>query len=188
MARLNGDGLTVEAAVKDYFFDRAKVRAMANKIAYRALYQAGSHTRQTARRDVLRRRKAVSQAGSPPSVHSRDQFANLRNILYAFSPQKDSVIVGPRRLNQVNQDAKTGGSMSVPAIHEFGGTIRIREVSFDKGKTWFRHDRRFSPRPWHLYRDRLARYPRRPFMGPAFRLVAPKFPQFFGRQGGSSAA
>lgn len=170
---------TVHLSIKDYFFDRLKVMNRLETAKRKMLSQAGAFVRRNAMRDQLRRRKRISAAGSPPSVHSRDQHANLRWILFGFDGV-DSVIVGPVGLN--------GARGAVPGLHEHGGTKRIREVLV--GKQWEPEGKLVTlrgNRKWFVWavpgrpmRWRMARYPARPFMLPALKAVAPKFPKLFG--------
>lgn len=152
--------------MKHFFFDRQTVIDRMGRASRKALSKAGAFIR-TRARSSLRRRKKPSPPGSPPSVHSRDSVATLKNILFAFGPHEQSLIVGPVKLNQREQDWITMGATTVPQIHEFGAVVNIHEMSRNKGKTWWRRDKRRNPRPWEIYRVRKAVYRPRPFMGPA---------------------
>jgi hypothetical protein len=109
----------------------------------------------------MRRRKATSPAGSPPSAHSKDSVATLKNILFAYEPQNMGVVIGPVLLN--------GSQGSVPALHEFGGSRAIRVTRRQRGQ--------------RVAVVRQARYPARPFMGPALAAEAPKFPSLWASSG-----
>lgn len=191
---------------KRFFFDRKAVADIVGKQAAKALGRAGSFVQRRAR-SSLRRRKKISSPGSPPSVHSKDATATLKNIQFQFSPATMSVLVGPMKLN-------LGGSsnwLPVPGLHEHGGTQRIQEWRFNEvelaqhwpgwakmkstGKfsnEWRRRDLRWKEssrkRRRHKLSDigvetrvRSASYPARPFMGPALAKESPKFPSLFGR-------
>lgn len=147
---------------KAMFFDRKAVENLVGKATAQALSKAGAHLRRRARTS-LRRRKRTSAAGSPPSVHSQDAVATLKNILFALEPRNLSVIVGPVALN------KLIGGKTVPSIHEFGATVPIR--SRRKGRQVVR----------------AATYPPRPFMAPALAAEAPKFPALWGGAVGGKA-
>ena len=157
----------------DYFFDRQTVIERMSKANLKALSRAGAFIRQRARTS-LRRRKSTSAPGSPPSVHSADRIATLKNILFALDRQQNSLVVGPVLLNQVEDSWIDLGRTTVPQLHEFGDIVRILEWSWDGGRTWSRRDRRFrhtSRKRKEVYhfieRRRRARYQARPFMGPA---------------------
>ncbi len=128
----------------------------------------GAYIRNSARQSI-RRRKSVSQPGSTPSAHSSDKIASLKNILFAFEPSNHVVVVGPAKLNQVNLMAGRR-NVTVPSLHEFGGTVYIQEErwkSKDGNTKWWRRDLRRSASENKEYRSREARYPARPFMAPA---------------------
>lgn len=154
---------------KRFFFDRKAVEDIVGKQAAKALGRAGAFVQRRAR-SSLRRRRKVSSPGQPPSVHSKDKVATLKNIQFQFSPKTMSVLVGPLLLN--------GSREAVPGIHERGGSRRVREVLV--GKQWREVGRR-HPKPKQPVRIRTAQYPERPFMGPALAKEAPKFPTLFGR-------
>lgn len=162
--------ITLSLNVRRMFFDRPEVQRQLGRRILRFLSLAGRDVRQQARKLLgPPSRRPPRPPGNPPRTRTSDERATLRNILYAMSGSRSapSVIVGPVRLNQVNLSAINPGSIPVPQLHEFGGTVDIREESLDGGKTWWRRDMRFRPRSWKQYRTRRARYPARPFMRPA---------------------
>lgn len=144
--------------VKNLFFDRALVRREVGKLNAAALSKIGSFVR-TRARTSMRRRKSASAIGSPPSVHSRDKVATLRNILFAYDRANMSVVIGPVRLN--------GSQGTVPALHEFGGRGLGRKLIRRQGKREIR-----GPLE-------QVQFPPRPFMGPALTAEAPKFPSLW---------
>jgi len=152
--------------MKDFFFDRQAVIERMSRANHKALVTAGAFIRRRAR-SSLRRRKRISSPGNPPSIHSQDPIATLKNILFAYDPQQESLVIGPVGLNQRNFIGPQQTSAPVPQILEFGANVAIREWSFDKGKTWRRRELRFNPRERLRYRTRKAKYAPRPFMGPA---------------------
>lgn len=191
---------------KRFYFDRKAVSDIVGKEAAKALGRAGAFVQRRAR-SSLRRRKKISNPGNPPSVHSQDKYATLKNIQFQFVPKTMSVFVGPVKLNM-------GGSSSwlpVPGLHEHGGTQRVLEWRFNalelakkwpgwaKRKStakfsneWRRRDLRWRDasrkRRKHKLSDigvetriRSATYAPRPFMGPALVKEAPKFPSLFAR-------
>lgn len=139
--------------MKRFFFDRQAVSKAIGKNRARVLGRMGAFVQRRAR-SSLRRRKRTSSPGQTPSVHSSDSVTTLKNILFAYNPANESVIVGPAKLNG-------SGSIigaTVPALHEFGGTVGLRQ-------------RRRRGRPPRI---KQATYPPRPFMGPALKAEAPK--------------
>ena len=152
-----------------FFLDRAEVQRRLGVARVRALSRQGSFLRRRARTDVLRRRKNVSRPGSAPAVHSRSQVATLKNILFFYDQRSGTVVVGPVKLNQVNRSARSGSSISVPSLLEFGGTVTIdEERRIGSRGEWFRRDLRSQrKRSKREYRTRRANYRPRPFMSTA---------------------
>ena len=148
--------------MKDFFFDRQAVIERMSRANHRALVKAGAFIRRRAR-SSLRRRRRVSPAGSPPSVHSQDPIATLKNILFAYEPHSQSLIVGPVKLNQRAVLGPELTDATVPQIHEFGANVKVREVQ--RGSKWLSGVRHV--RPGEAVRVRTAKYAPRPFMGPA---------------------
>ena len=148
--------------MKDYFFDKQLVKNRMSKANRKALSKAGAFIRRRAR-SSLRRRKKSSPPGQPPSVHTNDRVATLKNILFAYEPNSETLVVGPVKLNQKTLLGPQLGNATVPQVHEFGATVKIREVKVGKG--WRSGVRRV--RPGQPVRVRAAIYAQRPFMGPA---------------------
>lgn len=191
---------------KRLFFDRKAVADIVGKDAAKSLGRAGAFVQRRAR-SSLRRRRKTSNAGQPPSVHSQDSYATLKNIQFQFVPQTMSVFVGPVKLNLGGSSAWT----PVPGLHEHGGAQRIQEWRFneaDLAKKWkgwakykstakFSNEWRRRDLRWREAsrkrrkntlsdlgvetRVRTANYPARPFMGPALEKELPKLPSLFGR-------
>lgn len=163
--------------VKNAFFDRKAVAAEIGAKSAKALSKFGGYVRKTAQRS-MRRRKKPSEPGQPPSTHSRDAVASLRNILYALDRNSPlgRVVVGPVLLNQKQYIGGVLTSGTVPQLHEFGGRAGIREKLV--GREW-RPRGKFKPRPGQPQRVRQATFPARPFMFPALEAVSPKFPELF---------
>lgn len=191
MAADIGFGLKFDA--KDSFFDWAALQKMADTNNKKGLSRAGAFIRRRAM-SLLRRRKGPSTAPAPPSVHSRDKVANLRNILFAYVPGgHGSVVVGPVKLNQKNDATLNGhsgfdlGNVTVPQLHEFGGVLRITEWRFANSEHWNRG--RKAPRGAKvIWRVRRATYPKRPTMAEALRLEKDNIPQGFAGETTSAAA
>jgi len=169
--------------LKESFFDRPKVVAALGRARTKALSRAGAFVRRRAR-SSMRRRKKSSAPGQPPSAHATEGHS-LKTILFAFD-RSQSVIVGPVQMNQVTDTimART----TVPALHEFGETALILEKRWvptvGQPSRWRRMDRRRSVRLYDNGREetrrRAAQYAKRPFMAPALKAEAPKFPDLFG--------
>lgn len=95
--------------LKAGFFDTEAVRRQLDRAARAALSKFGAFVRTRARTSV-RKRKAVSAPGGPPSSHE----GSLRKlILFAFDPARKSVVIGPARF-------KRG---EAPPLLEYGGTV-----------------------------------------------------------------
>lgn len=183
---------------KRFFFDRKAVADIVGKDAAKALGRAGAFVQRRAR-SSLRRRKKVSSPGQPPSVHSRDSYATLKNIQFQFVPASMSVFVGPVLLN---------GSQGtpVPGLHEHGLASQIALIRIEP--TWYRAsrlrwgDKSGDKNEWRRTSVKAARrstarmaakgipaevkvvnatYAPRPFMGPALAKETPKFPSLFAR-------
>ena len=110
----------------------------------RNLSQAGAFIRRSAR-SSLRRRKRVSAAGEPPSVHTHDPVATLKNIWFVFDPRRLSVVVGPLKLDRIEAAGKQSRDRAGAA------------------RTGWRGDRREPEQAATSCPSTLAR----PFMGPA---------------------
>jgi hypothetical protein len=169
--------------LKDFFFDRPAIERQVERANKRNLSKAGAHIR-TRARTSMRRRKAASAPGQPPSTHSTDKVVTLRNILFGFDPWNQSVVVGPVRLNQYYYLGPQLVSGTIPALHEFGGRLGIREKRV--GNRWVSRGRR-KPRAGQPTRVRLATYPARPYMGPAMEAELPKFPDLWANSVGAGA-
>lgn len=135
--------------VKGMFFDRTAVTKAVDRAKRRVLSRFGAFVRRRARSSI-RKRKAVSQPGQPPSSHTG---LLRRLIFFFFDRDRESVVIGPLKANTENG----GGLPTVPEVLEEGGTAMRKRA----GK-----------------RVR-ARYRARPFMGPAFEQEKPQLPQMW---------
>lgn len=198
-------GVTMEA--KNFFFDRKFVQQEVGKENAKALSRIGAFVQRRARSSMKRKGKArkrptnrggkaynrwlkeitdptASAPGSPPHTHTDDPVATLKNIWFQYDPANMSVVIGPLKLNQRSIVNGLLASGTVPQLHEFGGVQTIREKRV--GRQWVPYGRR--PRPGQPTRRRQARYPARPFMGPALAKEAPKFPSLWVSAAGGRAA
>ena len=130
----------------DMFFDTDRVKKSADAATRKALSQAGAFIR-TAAKHSIRQRKKPSPPGQPPSSHSG---LLRRFIFFGYDEARQTVVVGPMRLNQ-----KVGAA---PEALEHGGMSEVVEGL--RGKR----------------RKRKVRIRARPFMGPAMDQEIPKFP------------
>ena len=166
-------GITMK--VKDLFFDRQAVQAKADRAKIKNLSKAGAFIRRGARSSI-RRRKAVSAPGQPPSAHSKDRVATIKNILFGYDAESESVVVGPVLLNGHQHVGGVTTSGTTPETLEFGRTVGLREKRV--GKSWRSIGRR-RPRPGQPTRIRRATYRPRPFMGPALAAESETFPDLW---------
>jgi hypothetical protein len=128
-------GFTLSAGCKKWFFDKPGVQRMMLNTTREALSRAGALVRTIARRSMkyvtsLREQArridggersrmtpvGPSAPGTPP--HAVRPHPWIREFLYyAYDPAAGSVVIGPMRLNS---------RTNVPALHEAGGTVMIR--------------------------------------------------------------
>ena len=111
----------IDMRITRLFFDRKAVTDRVGRATKRVLSRFGAYVRQTARRSI-RKRKAVSQPGQPPSSHTG---LLKRFIFFGYDTGRQSVVMGPARL--------TGGNRGeAPPLLEYGGRTRRRDR---KGQT-----------------------------------------------------
>lgn len=123
--------MRVMVSMKEFFFDRDAVRSKLTKKRHSALLNAGSFTRKVAR-NSLRRRKAPSQPGQPPHVHTRSSEVTLKNVQFSFDLNTEETIVGPVGL----VDHITGDG-AIPGILERGAMISHENARRRKRKIGF---------------------------------------------------
>lgn len=148
---------------KAAFFDKPAVLRAVSRARRRNLSKSGAYLRKRAR-SSLRRRKKTSPPGRPPSVHSDDDFATLKNILFAYDESIDGVVVGPVKLN--------GHRDRVPELMEKGGHA-IRRGRYVSERTK-RGKKRVAVRFQRTKQPRAVHYEQRPFMAPALRQELPR--------------
>jgi hypothetical protein len=140
----------IDFRVTKFFFDRQAVMTAMSAADRRALSKAGAFIRQRAR-SSMRKRKRISQPGSPPSAHA----GHLRKFLFfSYDPGTHSVVIGPAKMS-----TKAEGVSSVPNLLEFGGTVTVRKTRtiHSKGQVTV------------LKAGQTLTYRARPYMGPALR-------------------
>ena len=135
--------------MKGLFFDSTRVVAATSRAERKVLSRFGAFVRRGARSSI-RKRKATSKPGQPPSSH-----AGLlkKFIFFGYEPAKQSVVIGPARLNKTTGDA-------LPAL-EYGGRTKIVA----------RRRRQRTVRTVNIQA--------RPYMGPAFEKEKPKLPDLW---------
>ena len=116
--------------VKQLFFDTKAVRDKVDATTRRVLSRFGAFVRRTARSSI-RKRKRISDPGSPPSSHTG---LLKKFIFFGYDTQKRSVVIGPERLSQK-------GRGEAPHLLEHGGTGTAER----RGK---RKRMRIRPRPF----------------------------------------
>ena len=121
------------------FFDRKSVTDAVDRAKRKVLSKFGAFVRQRAKGSI-RKRKRASRPGEPPT--SRTGLLK-KFIFFGYDRNRDSVVIGPMRLNQKTGDA--------PPALEYGGPSRI--------VTGRRRRRRVK---------RIVNIRARPYMGPAF--------------------
>ena len=99
---------------KGLFFDQAKVGRAMSKAERRVLSKFGAYVRRSARSSI-RKRKRVSQPGSPPSSHTG---LLKKFIFFLYEPTRRSVIIGPVLL---------GKGTDAPRLLEHGGSAVRRK-------------------------------------------------------------
>lgn len=98
---------------KGLFFDRETVTKSVDRAERQVLSKFGSFVRRGARSSI-RRRKAISSPGFPPSSHT-DLLK--RNIFFLYDPERKSVVIGPILLNK---------GTDAPELLEHGGKVTRR--------------------------------------------------------------
>jgi len=136
----------ISMVTKQMFFDRGAVTSATDRATRRVLSRFGAFVR-TAAKHSIRKRKATSAPGEPPSSHTG---LLRRFIFFGYDRDRRSVVIDPMRLNQKVDDA--------PAALEYGGASTVMEG--------LRNRRR----------KRRIRIAARPYMGPAFEQEKPKLP------------
>ena len=141
-------GFKIDEA-KGMFFDAPKVMRSLDTAARSVLSKFGAFVR-TAAKSSIRKRKKTSEPGSPPSSHT----GLLKKFIYfGYDPTKQSVVIGPARLNSTSGTA--------PETLEYGGKAII--ATYKKGKRV----------------NRVVTIAKRPFMHPALNQELPKLPSMW---------
>jgi hypothetical protein len=168
--------ITTSYKLVRYFIRVEQIRSLVEKKRLTLLRNMGGYAQKTAQRSMRRvgKKGKPSKPGTPPKYHGADP--SLRTILYGLDPSSGGMIIGPVGFNQkqyYGMELKAGG---IPALHEVGGTVGIREKKI--GTEWGPIGRK-KPRPGQPTRRRNATYPKRPYMIPARDKTVEKFPQLY---------
>ena len=115
---------------KQMFFTSKAVLSATDRATRRVLSRFGAYVRRAAKSSI-RKRKSISQPGSPPSSHTG---LLKRFILFGYDPAKRSVVIGPVKLTH-------GDRGDAPSLLEYGGTAALKK----DGK---RKHARFGARPY----------------------------------------
>lgn len=137
-------GMTMQQ-VKAGFFDRPAVTKSVDRARLRVLRRAGAFVR-TRARSSIRKRKRISEPGSPPSSHTG---LLKRGILFAYDPSNRSVVVGPMLLNRRVQPA--------PELLEQRGNASGRLTDHRRGKRLVYRARPFMRPAMVAERDNIAK-------------------------------
>lgn len=166
---MSRNAFRLQAHLKQFFFDRKAVQDAIGIAEARNLSRIGAFIR-TRSRSLLRRRKTTASPGLPPNVHSTNNYATLRNILFSYEKSKHAVVTGPIKIKTPSNDIE-GDVDAIPQLMEFGGNIISHEERY-KGSTrqWFHRDMRYAKKNSKEYRSRVARYTAHPFMGLALKM------------------
>lgn len=155
-------------------FDRSVIRTNWNAIVRSPIQRHANYIRILARRSIRRRPFGVASApGTPPHSHWAGRtppFKQIFNIPYG-------------RTGQIVGMVGYGGRPAVPGLHEYGGFAR-RTFANPSRITQFQPrgpNGQFLPWPAHIptHVTRTVRYPRRPFMWPAFREARRQLPRIW---------
>jgi len=138
----------IDMRIKELFFDAPRVLSAVDRATRAVLSKFGAFVR-TAAKHSIRKRKAISQPGSPPSSH----VGTLRRLIFfGYDPAKKSVVIGPAPF------AGATGTAEAPPLLEYGGRARRKDR---KGRTV------------------TATYRPRPYMRPAFEQEKAKLPDLW---------
>ena len=114
----------IQMRMKLLFFDTPRVQREVDVATRRALSKAGAFIRQRAKSSI-RKRKKVSQPGSPPSSHAGDL---RRLIFFAYDPAGQDVVIGPVPFREGQ----------APRLLEFGGPATHRSKTGRTRRVFYR--------------------------------------------------
>ena len=165
------DLIQLTAKSKENFLDRPAIMRFLDKAESIAFNKIGGRIRLTAMRSMRTQKKPKKKAyvikpsapGEPPRRRV-PMGSGLTKIYYTYNPTEHQVQIGP-----VKFAWSAYPNVTVPQLHEFGGSVQITEVDYGRfSPAWIRVGNRgrqnSKGRPM---RTRRATYPKRPFMFPA---------------------
>jgi hypothetical protein len=129
-------------AVKKWFFDTARVKALLAPAEQAYLATVGEWVRKTAQWS-MRYRKGPSSPGSPPSAHRQTGALLREHIYFSLDPQTRTVVVGAWVFPQAE-------GWNVPWVQEHGwsGTRRIRNWRWVMGMRGRQRRSAWPPPPY----------------------------------------
>ena len=105
--------MKIGMVTKQMFFDSKAVIGAVDRATHKVFSRFGAFVR-TAAKHSIRKRKAVSQPGSPPSSHA----GHLRRLIFfGYESARKSVVIGPTPFR---------GPAEAPPLLEYGGKARRR--------------------------------------------------------------
>lgn len=143
--------MRVTITPKQIALDSRRMQDRAERASVRALFRISAFTRTTAKRSMRKvsERAKPSRPGKPPRARPGDRYGRgylLRELMEFDVNRKElSAVIGPRKFGR-QRVLGAKRRFTVPQLHEFGQTFRIRR---DDGST------------------KRVRYEPRPFMEPA---------------------
>jgi len=164
-----------------FLFDKEgkqRIFAGLDAVQSKNLSKGGGFIRTVARRS-MRRRKAASQPGQPPSAHSKSKQYPRGPLLkdrlfYQYDPATRSVVVGPEQL----------GRGTAPRTLELGGMVRTTRIVRKSNKPLspkalaaFRRKREAGTLPPRAKPQTVtvaAKVAPRPFIVPAYKQTEPR--------------
>lgn len=157
--------------VTKLFFDRPGLLKTMNRARLQFLSKAGAFVRRSAR-SLIRQSKQTSKPDQPP----KGKTNRLKNTIL-FGLEKNSVVIGPVKLESTAKNVKTFGP-PVCEVLERGGEIRVHEYQSRNG-SWLQITGSSEQSPLAQARPtrwRKVKVSARPFMVPALRANQSKFP------------
>ena len=162
-----GAGFNLTWNVRNWFFDRERVRSTLRITTRQALSKAGALVRTIARRSMryvtsmaeqerqiaagerkrLSGEPAPSAPGTPPHAVRPHPWIR-QHLYYAYDPGRGSVVIGPVRLSS---------RVNVPALHEYGGRVVLKNPRRRVRKVGAGGEIRLGGRPCRTTRPVLDR-------------------------------
>jgi len=163
--------IQMTAKSKENFLDRPAIMRFLDETESKAFTRIGGRIRTTAMRSMRSQKKPkkkdyVEKASAPgePPRRRVSTGSGLTKIYFTYEQSKHEVQVGPVKFNW-----SVYPNVTVPQLHEFGGSVQITEIDFGRmSPKWIRVGnrgrRRYKDRPT---RTRTLNFQARPFMFPA---------------------